>query len=296
MSEDVGPNLYEVIDYRFLEIEAELLALGEYSEAVERQLPFAVQSETKRLESELVGAEEYELHNMEQWIYQFTEEVLPRFFRSSILIGLWAIFDSAVLRIARYLQRERGDALSIQDLRGKNDFDKYQKYYEHVLGFPLIGVEEMREDLDLLLLVRNALAHSNGLVEMIKPENLQKIRSWERVHGIVSTEREYLSVSTEFVQRMSRAVSVVLSDLMRRVKESTQEKILVPADSVKSRFQPRGNLGLPALLEPQRKDNPPLLHKDCEGDFRTSRPASRIRGWPELLPNSRLPLLHALQL
>jgi hypothetical protein len=226
MSEDVGSNLDklldEVIDYRFLEIEAELFALGEYSEAVERQLPLAVQSETKRLESELVGGDdEYDIYNKEQWIYQFTEVELPRFFRSPILIALWAIFESAVLRIARYLQRERGLALSIQDLRGKNDFDKYQKYYEHVLGFPLIGVEEMQEDLDMLLLARNALAHSNGLVEMIKLDNLQKIRSWERVHGLVSTEREYLGVSTEFVQRMSHAVSVVLSDLMRRVKEST---------------------------------------------------------------------------
>lgn len=221
MSEEGGINLDEVIDYRFLEIEAELSALSEYSEAVERQLPFAVESETKRLEAELTDAEEYEQHSIEQWIYQFTEEVLPRFFRAPILVALWAIFESAVLRIAGYLQKESGHALRINDLRGKNDFDRYQKYYEHVLGFPLIGVEEMRETLDTLLLVRNALAHGNGLVEMIKPDNLHKIRSWEKTHGGIFTEHEYLYVSTEFVQRMTRAVSIVLNDLIRRVKEST---------------------------------------------------------------------------
>jgi hypothetical protein len=151
-------NLDEVQDFRFAAIESELYVIREWSEAVERQLPLTIKSETARLEAELSGADEYERHEIEQWILQFTEEVLPRFFRGPILVALWAIFESAICEIAEDLGKQGGHELGIEDLRGGNVLERAKKYYELVLHFPLMAASSNEEPIRMFLSVRNAIA------------------------------------------------------------------------------------------------------------------------------------------
>lgn len=80
----------------------------------------------------------------------------------------------------------------------------------------------MREYLDILLLVRNAVAHSNGRIEVIKPRALQKIRSWEKTHKGLSTDSQYLTFTAAFVEEMTKAVTASLEDLIKRVKDKTE--------------------------------------------------------------------------
>src|SRR5437762_1011742 len=117
---------------------------------------------------------------------KFADEVLPRLYRSPVLVHLWAVFESAVIEIARYIREQDQHALTVDDLRGTNDFERSQKYYEHVLRFPLIEIEGIKEQLNMLLLVRNGIAHCNGRVEAIKPTKIEIIRRWEESHGGIS--------------------------------------------------------------------------------------------------------------
>ena len=63
------------------------------------------------------------------WIEEFVEETVPRLYRSPLLIELWAVFESGVTEMAKYLQKEQAHSLSINDLRANNDFDRARKYY-----------------------------------------------------------------------------------------------------------------------------------------------------------------------
>src|SRR5437588_283892 len=162
-----------------MEIEAELSVILDHAEAVERQLPIITKAERERLEEGLEGLDQDEWYGTVQWIDEFADDVLPRLFRSPILVQLWAVFEAAIIEVSKYLKEKGGHSLGVDDFRGNNDYERAKKYYEDVLRFPMIEIEGVKEQLDILLLVRNAIAHCNGRVEVIKPAKLQKMHRWE---------------------------------------------------------------------------------------------------------------------
>jgi hypothetical protein len=219
LPETPEPNLSLILDFRFNEIEAELSVILDHAEAVERQLPAIAKSERERLEEGLEGLDPDEWYGTKQWIDEFAEEVLPRLYRSPVIVELWAVFEAAIVEISKYLKEKGGHSLDVDDLRGSNDYERAQKYYADVLGFRLMEIEGVKEKLDTLLLVRNVIAHCNGRVEAIKPARLQKISRWEKEQGGIVVGFYYVSVTEEFIKNMARAVKTTLDDLIKRVKE-----------------------------------------------------------------------------
>jgi hypothetical protein len=219
MAEASEADLGLVIDFRFLEIEAELSVTIDHLEIIDRQLPVIRKNERERLEQGLEGLDRDEYYGTLQWIDEFVDDVLPRLYYSPILVQLWAVFESGIIEISKYIQREQGQALNVDDLRGTNDFERALKYYEDVLHFSLIGIEGEKERLERLLLARNVIAHSNGRLEAIKPARLHKLRQLEKELGVVLVSTYYVSFPIGFVQEMAHTVKIVLEDLVRRVKE-----------------------------------------------------------------------------
>lgn len=223
MTKESLPDLDFVIELPlFPEIDAELFVVLQHVAAIEHQLPQIMASERQRLiESELDGTnDEYEYQAISTWIDEFVEETVPRLYRSPLLIELWAVFESGVTEIAKYLQKEQAHSLSINDLRANNDFDRARKYYQDVLHLPLITSDQVKERLDILVLVRHALAHRNGRIEVIKEDSLKKIQTWEKSNGELSTDGHYLNFTSAFIESMAAAVKTALEDLISRVKQS----------------------------------------------------------------------------
>lgn len=220
MIEESQPDMSFVIDFRFMEIEAELSVTLDHLSAIDRQLPAIQKSERERLELGLEGLEPDEWHGTLQWIDEFIEDVLPRLHYSPVLVQLWAVFESGIIEISKYLQRKEGQSLTVDDLRGNSDYERAQKYYREVLRFPLIEIEGAKEQLDLLLVARNAVAHSNGRIEAIKPAKLERIRKWEKERGGVLIGQYHVSFPIGFVKEMAHNVQIVLEDLIKRVKST----------------------------------------------------------------------------
>lgn len=153
-----------------------------------------------------------------RWIDEYVDDDLPRLYFSPVLVQLWAVFESAITEIAVYLGKQQGQFLSIDDLRGGNDFERAEKYYRDVLHFPLVQNNGAREQLDMLLLARNTIAHSNGRLSAIKEYRLQKLRDLEHRGWGVRVGSHYVSFYIGFVKQMSHTVSTVVEDLIRRVK------------------------------------------------------------------------------
>lgn len=152
-----------------------------------------------------------------QWIDEFADVVLPRLYRSPILIQLWATFESGLIEVGDYIRSKDNHSLAVGDLRANNDFERAIKYYDHVLHFPLIQIDGLQQSLEMLSLVRNAIAHCNGRIGMIKPATIQKFRRWED-RGI-SVGVEYLGFTADFVGTMAVAVQQALNDLITRVRD-----------------------------------------------------------------------------
>ena len=83
----------------------------------------------------------------------------------------------------------------------------------------MIEIEWVKEYLDMLLVVRNAIAHGNARVRAIKPAKLRKMERWEKEKGGIIIGADYVSFTSEFIGGMAQAVTVTLNNLMNRVKE-----------------------------------------------------------------------------
>ncbi len=207
------------LDFRFTEIEAELFVTLEYLRTLKQQPPLIQKTERERLELDLEGLDQDEWHATMQWIDEFVDDVLPRLYYSPLLVQLWAVFESGIVEISRYIQEKQAQRLKIDDLRANNDFERAQKYYTDVLRFPLVEIDGAHERLNRLLLARNVIAHSNGRVDAIKAPRLQTLRELER-EGVVFLGNYYVSFPVGFVQEMANTVKIALEDLIRRVKDA----------------------------------------------------------------------------
>ena len=179
------------IDFRFLNIFHELYALKQFISSIESQLPTVIEQETQKAHENL-RAKEYEdsdRQDIEQRLYDLINNVLPRYFWSSIFVILWAIFESGILEAAKEAKSPEGQNIPLPDIPS-NFLKKANKLINDVFGFQLRGLEGWKK-LQMYYVLRNAIVHANGRIESIKSEkDINNILGWggEKNSGIdVST-------------------------------------------------------------------------------------------------------------
>jgi len=214
---------------QFVDTEIELWAIGEYLDALEKYLPFMKEQERlktnawlKRKSSELDESDiAITLHELQDIV----DHVFPRFFHSPFLVALWSVYESAIINIASYLQKRDNISLSLKDIRGGNFLERAKKYFDGVLHFPLCIDNHIWEWLDMLLLLRHAIAHTNGRIASIKPKkNQEKIRKWVEKGIGISDFTGSLIFSEDFLQQSYSIVDELLKDFLKRVREQRDRK------------------------------------------------------------------------
>jgi len=159
-----------------------------------------------------------EYHLEQQELDYLIEVALPRIFRGPFLLSLYAVYESAVTEIAALIQKKKAIKMSINDLKG--DFlEKANKYFSDVLQFPLFLGNEAWQKINMLFVIRNAIAHTNGRIEMLNKSARQKIANWENQKRGISSTSGYLVVEEQFLKDTLKIVSNSLSDLINRYKE-----------------------------------------------------------------------------
>lgn len=210
-----------VIDFRFVEIDYELWALGEYLDMLEQQLPVlrnqAREQTYAQLRDEEVEADDPEVDFAFQELDELVERVLPRFFRNPFLVTLWAIYESAIIGIADYLKEQQGQALGIQDIRG-GFLDRARKYFDYVLELPLCTDAQVWQRLRMMMVLRNAIAHGNGRIAAINKGSQKKIESWAQGNIDISIPHGNLTISEHFLRETYTIVNESLNDLLHRVR------------------------------------------------------------------------------
>ena len=216
-------------DFRFIEVFHELYALEQYMDSIESQLPDLIKKEEEKAYANLrqKGYENdlIERHQMHQKLYELIEEVLPKYFWSSILVTLWAIFESALSEIAKEAKDQQSQAIGLNDITG-NILDRTKKYFNHVLKIPIQTTGMTWQNIRMFYVVRNAIAHANGRLENIKSEkDVKKIKKWTRDNIGIQEINGGLFFSSDFVRKTYSVVFELLNELTEKVKTKYPEPI-----------------------------------------------------------------------
>ena len=167
-------------DFRLLEVESELYALEDHLNLIEGQMEKFQRKERLRLDTyirtEKLSSEDPEWHMAIQEYDERIEFLLPRFFRGPFLVALYAVYESAVTEVAQLMQQSLSQGISLKDLKG--DFlERVKKYYKHILNFNLCTEDKEWQGINILTELRNAFAHVNGRMEMLKEKSRRKIKN-----------------------------------------------------------------------------------------------------------------------
>lgn len=210
------------IDFRLLDVSLELSALKEYLETLEKQIEHIKKSEQEVLDATIrkknITPDDPDLQFEYQLYDHRMEFLLPRFFRGPFLVSLYAVYESAVTEIARLIQNAQGQAISIDDLRGEDFLDRAKKYYRHVLHFELCTDNATWQQIKMLSELRNAIAHTNGRIEMLRGKAKERILDWEKKGIGIESQWGFIIIDAEFLQRVFSHVQTSLEDLVERYK------------------------------------------------------------------------------
>lgn len=211
------------LDFRLFEIDSELFVLDYHLNLIESQIKNKENIERMALEERIKKRGltrtdlDWQIEHYE--VDRITDFLLPRFFRSPFLISLFAVYESAVIEIAKLLQTQKRIKLSIKDQKGINFLDKAKKYYKQIIDFQLYSDKAAWERIIILSKVRNAIAHANGRIEMLKPKAQENIKTWENQNIGISSMSGFVVIKESFLRDTLRLVSASLYDLVERYKE-----------------------------------------------------------------------------
>ena len=193
------------LDFRLLEVSMELSTLEKHLELIETQIERGQEEAWSSRESktiELEADDEAEWGFIVQEYHYEVDFVLPRVLRNPFLVSLFAVYESTVTEVAKAMQQKKGARISIDDLKG--DFLKRSKnYYKHILQFQLSLSNDSWQRLMLLSDLRNAIAHTNGRLDIVSTrtrERILKIEGAKEELGCLVVEGAFLKETFAFVK------------------------------------------------------------------------------------------------
>jgi hypothetical protein len=177
-------NVIYIPRLEIFEIEFEISTLDYYYDLIEQQIRNKAAYEKMKLRKKVknLTQDEYEERYQEfRAVDELVDAVLPRLFRGPFLLLLYAVYESAVNKIANLIQKKKDIKISLSDFSKseRGDFlDKTKKYFKKHLDFALCPDNRAWVRIKMLTELRHAIAHANGCIEMLRDKKKEKISNW----------------------------------------------------------------------------------------------------------------------
>lgn len=216
------------LDFRYVQFDYELWALGHMLGVIEPTIErLANEDESKtfeELQRDGWANDEAELDLAYQDIREKRDFVLPRFMRGPFIVALWACFESGVQSVAKGLHTEMSAPIRLDELKGDSFLSRAHRYFDAILQLPLEVDAARYARLTNLYLVRNAIAHANGLQEAMSPGRWQRLIQAlsEKGAEAESVERGAVVLTPEYVRASYDDVSESLKSLLARARSHTR--------------------------------------------------------------------------
>lgn len=215
------------IDFRLAQLSLEIALLEDYIALVEGQIQRSSREAEAKFESDVAAAggsiDEAERDFLRQERDHGIDFVIPRVFRGPMLVSLFAVYETGVTEVSRELQEKHGQGVSLDDIRGRDFLDRARKYFQHVLSFDLCRDDGAWQGLKRLSVLRNAIAHTNGRLDLMNQKAQTQIREWERQKCGVDRHSGYLVVDAALLSQAAATVRDTLGDLVERYKQWDDE-------------------------------------------------------------------------
>lgn len=206
---------WSVDDLFVYQVFLDLWPLEEYVKIIEVELPRLIESERKNIWDGVKAGDEQQEHYAEIAEYELDEGITTRFLTGTALIAIWGTYESVTRRIARRVKDSKG---LTQDMQGSS-LKKVRKYYEDVLKLDLHLRETDWDRLDMINILRDALAHANGQLEYVDHRKRKKIERWVEATDGLKISGDYLIVSVEFLRLTLNFITDLLTELDNRINQ-----------------------------------------------------------------------------
>ncbi len=206
------PSLQISVEFRSVERYLELLS--EFVPHIQDQTLVRFMAEIERESSTLLGEE---VLDKIEGVKSVIENLIPTRFYGSFVIVLYSAIESALTKIAAYVQQKEAASLAVSDLREPNTLKRLTLYLETLMKQPLNLSTEMTEHVQQLQLVRNVLAHANGSLKEQRDDRRQTLVRMADAKVGVLIENNALIVTTAFLHRSFSAAEAVVNALLNQV-------------------------------------------------------------------------------
>ena len=191
-----------------LDIELELSALYFYLDLLEgfirNKTAFENSSFKKRMRELKLTTDDPDWQTERAIFSELVDFLIPKLFRSSFLVSLYAVYESAITEIAELLQVKQGIIISINDTNiNRNNsrisfLKKAKEYYKQIIDFPLYSNNIQWERITMLAELRHAIAHQNGRINTLSVKRKDKINRWEKKNIGISYINGYIFLMSDF--------------------------------------------------------------------------------------------------
>ena len=212
------------IDFRLVDVTMELHVLEEHIQLIEIQLAELEKAQQEvLLKKKKFATDDFDWDEANSEYYRTMEFILPRFFWGAFIVSLYAVYETAVTEIARLIQKKMAATISMDDLRG--DFlGRAKKYFKNILNFELCNKDIAWQRITMLAELRNAMAHANGRMDMLRLGTQERIMKWTEMNIGILSWGNYFLVNAAFSKETFALVRSSLEDLVERYKEWDSEK------------------------------------------------------------------------
>lgn len=188
-----------------IEVYSELSAVEEYINLMELRAPFLAAQLGDRIFHQLKDDDDDDdrdtLEELQYSCQYVGETTFLHNIRSSIVIMLWSTYESNIVRIAERWKRKNRNFNTILRRNSKDSFlERATKYYEETMNIKLTQTEDDYKQLQVLYMVRNALAHGNGYKESVSKYRWRELQVLERNMKGVTTDAWQVKISESFVR------------------------------------------------------------------------------------------------
>ena len=215
------------LDFRLLDVSLEIDALDDHFQLISTQIAHLGEVERSSLEKyrqeENLAPDDPEWDMSRQEFDHKVDFLLPRFFWGPFLVTLYAVYETAVTEISRLIQRSQEKNITMNDFRG-DLLERAYKYYKYILEFELCSNTKTWERIKMLAELRNAIAHANGRIDMLKEKSRTKILAWEKQNIGISSHYNFLLIDENFAKETFAQVRLSLEDLVERYKHWDTKK------------------------------------------------------------------------
>lgn len=213
------------VDLRYAEVVHELWALGHMLQVMEPTVDRLCQQYTSERFAELEqrgwASDEAEVAIAFQDTHDMREYVIPRFMRGPYLVSLTACLESGIKTVISTRAAELQVEVAFRPRRDQSFLSASRRYLEEVLDLVLDEDEARYTRLVDLYQLRHALAHVNGVKELLRQEQwTELLRILEQRGGAApSRARGALVLTSQYVASAYEDVSNSLRSLVKRAGE-----------------------------------------------------------------------------